>query len=238
MKHLIVIGVGGFPRELYNHAKNSIGYGVDWDFKGYLDGDKKASADEYEKLPKPVLGDVFTYEIKKDDVFICAVGAPHIRKRLIETVEERGGEFISVIHKTAIVHENARIGKGCILCPYTVVMSCAIIEDHVTLQVYAGVGHDSHVGKYTSIMGNVSITGNVNIGDLVYMGDSSNTLPHARIGDGAFVGASSLVLRRVKSGDKVFGVPALSILATPPLLRDCNKNSTVACLLEERRRAA
>ena len=211
IKHLIVTGIGGFPRELYGYAKDSIGYGTEWDFKGFLDGDKKAPDEEYDKLPKPLLGDVFSYEIEKNDVFVCAVGAPQVKKRLVEVIAERGGEFISVIHKTVIVGENARIGKGCILCPYSTINSFATMEDHVTLQLYSVIGHDSFVGKYTSIMGHVSITGNVHIGELVYMGDSSNVLPHAQIGDEAFVGASSLVLRRVKKGDKVFGVPALSV---------------------------
>lgn len=212
MKHLIVIGIGGFPRELYGYAKNSIGYGTEWDFKGYIDGDKKASVEEYKKLQMPLLGDVFSYEIEEDDVFNCAVGAPHIRKRLIDKIEERGGKFLSVIHKTAIVHEQATIGQGVILAPYTIVNSCSIIEDHVTLQYHVTIGHDSFVGKYSSIMGHVSITGNVHIGKMVYIGDSANVLPHARIGDEAFIGASTLVLKRVKAKGKVFGVPAVSLL--------------------------
>ena len=44
MKHLIIIGTGAFARELYGHAKNSIGYGTSWDIKGYIDGDVKEDA--------------------------------------------------------------------------------------------------------------------------------------------------------------------------------------------------
>ena len=59
MKHLVIIGVGGFGREVFCHAKGSMGYGIDWDIKGFLDGDVLLSPKEYEKLQAPVLGDIF-----------------------------------------------------------------------------------------------------------------------------------------------------------------------------------
>ena len=70
MKHLIIIGVGGFARELFWNAHDSVGYGTGWDIKGFLDGDVELAAEEYEKLPLPVLGDVDSYVIQTNDCFI------------------------------------------------------------------------------------------------------------------------------------------------------------------------
>ena len=212
MKHLIVIGIGGASRDLQGIAEESLGYGTEWDFKGFLDGDRKAPDWEYELLEKPVLGDVFSYEIEEDDVFICAVGATAVRKRLIEAIAGRGGKFLSVIHKTAFIHEKAKIGDGVLIAPHTFIGADAELADHVTLLSCSSIGHDAKIGIYSSIMGHVSIDGRVRIGQMVYIGDSANVLQDAKIGDEAFVGASSLVLRKVKVGDKVFGVPAVSIL--------------------------
>ena len=53
LKHLVIIGVGGFARECYWHAQGSIGYDEDWDIKGFLDGDVKLKSEEYEKLELP-----------------------------------------------------------------------------------------------------------------------------------------------------------------------------------------
>ena len=82
LRHLIIIGVGGFAREVYWNAQNSLGYGVDWDLKGFLDGDIRLPEEEYEKLDMPVLGNVNNYDINKDDVFICAIGTSKVRKKL------------------------------------------------------------------------------------------------------------------------------------------------------------
>ena len=89
MKHLIIIGVGGFAREVYWHARSSFGFGTDWDIKGFLDGDVKLAPEEYEKLSAPVLGDINTYVIDSDDVFVCAIAAPAVKKKLIERKERR-----------------------------------------------------------------------------------------------------------------------------------------------------
>jgi len=69
MKHLIIIGTGALARELYWTAKDSFGYGKEWDIKGFIDGDIKVDESEYKKLLCPVMGDIFTYQIQPNDVF-------------------------------------------------------------------------------------------------------------------------------------------------------------------------
>lgn len=99
MKHLVIIGVGGFAREVYWHAQNSIGYGEKFDIKGFLDGDVKLPEEEYRKLKLPVLGDVNNYQIESDDVFVCAIGSSKIREKLVNTMKSRtsGGGYFAFI---------------------------------------------------------------------------------------------------------------------------------------------
>ena len=42
MKHLVIIGAGGYGREMYGAALGSVGYGTEFDVKGYLDGNADA----------------------------------------------------------------------------------------------------------------------------------------------------------------------------------------------------
>ena len=126
MKHLIIIGVGGFARELFWNAHDSVGYGMDWDIKGFLDGDVELAAEEYEKLPLPVLGDVDSYVIQTNDCFICAIGSPKVKEKLVQRILVRGGEFINVIHNTSIVHPTVQMGRGNILCPLVITAVCCL----------------------------------------------------------------------------------------------------------------
>ena len=36
VKHLVIVGAGGFGREMYGAALESVGYGVEFDVKGFL----------------------------------------------------------------------------------------------------------------------------------------------------------------------------------------------------------
>ena len=209
MKHLIIVGAGDFGRELYWHAKKSIGYGISWDLKGYLDDNPAVT--EGNKLCMPFLGGIRDYMINPDDVFTCAICNPPVRKKVIHILLEKGAEFISVIHSTALIQETAKLGTGIILCPYTTVNDHAVLGDYVMLNEMTTIGHDANIGNYTCTMGHVDITGFAKVGETSYFGSGARALPHSRIGNNAFVGAGSVVIRRVRDNTKVFGVPALPI---------------------------
>lgn len=211
MKQLIIIGTGGFAIELYEHIQNSIGYSEEFLFKGFIEGDIDYTGKDYSFLPGSFLGGIKDYKIMDDDVFTLAVADPVLKERLATIAINRGCTFINIIHKTVVVSQNATLGEGIILAPFTIVTSNAIIEDFVMLNTYSGIGHNSKIGKYSSVMGHVGINGHVTVGHHTFWGAGAQALPGSNIGDFAKVGACSLVLRRVKAGDTVFGVPAKSI---------------------------
>ena len=211
MKNLVIIGVGGFAREIYWHAQDSLGFGVDWQIKGFLDGDVKLATEEYELLPDKVLGDVDNYKICADDVFTCAVGTPHARKILAEKILARGGEFINVISKLAKIIPTAEIGRGVIISPYVGISDRAIVGDFVALNALTIIGHDAQVGNFSCIMPHTNIAGKARIGSEVFIGSGAIILPKAKVGDCAKVGAGCVVLKKVRAGATVFGNPAVEI---------------------------
>lgn len=209
MKHLIIIGVGGFAREVYWHAQDSCGYGIEWDIKGFLDGDVRLEASEYEKLDKPLLGDVMEYAVQPDDVFICAIANSEARRKLTGVIRSKGGNFLNLISNQAIVQGNVQMGIGNIICPFTNINDHAVLGNFVLLNVGAGMGHDSRVDDYSSLMGGVKICGFTTAGKDTYWGTNAVALPHSKIEDGVQVGVGAVVFKRIKAGMKVFGNPAM-----------------------------
>lgn len=211
MKHLIIIGVGGFAREVYWHAQESLGYRREWDLKGFLDGDVRLDEKEYGKLSMPLLGNVENYQADADDVFICAVGTPKVRYRLTSIIEKRGGKFINLIHRTSIIHGTVKMGTGNVLCPYTNLNDHSVIGNHLIFNGHSGIGHDGKAGDYSCFMGGASLMGYASVGERVYFADGAVAMPHSIVEDDAYVGIRSVVFKRVKSGQRVFGNPALPI---------------------------
>ena len=211
MKNLVIVGVGGFAREIFWHAQKSFGFGDEWRIKGFLDGDVKLAATEYERLPEKVLGDVDGYEICADDVFICAVGTPKIRRKLAEKILARGGKFINLISTLAEVMPTVELGRGVIICPQTSIGDGARLGNFVAVNASATIGHDTQIGDFSCVMPHAAISGGCKIGAEVLIGSGAIILPRARIEDGATVGAGSVVLKKIRAGKTVFGNPAIEI---------------------------
>ncbi|MBO5407303.1 MAG: NeuD/PglB/VioB family sugar acetyltransferase [Bacteroidales bacterium] len=206
MKHLLIIGARGWGREVYNFIPECIGYLTDFDVKGFLD-DNVDVLQDFPGYP-PVVDSVENYIPDVDDVFVCALGDAHWKKHYTDIVLSKGGEFVSLIHKTAIIQRNTQLGKGCIVCD-NVGISCDIkLGDFITFQSYAIVGHDCRVGDYCHLGCRSFMGGFSELGDISSIQTNSIILPHIKVGKGCTVGAGSVVIKKVKDGDTVFGNPA------------------------------
>ena len=206
MKHLVIIGAGGFGREVLDWARQSEACWGDWVVKGFIDDNPHALADG--PPGAPLLGPVEGHVPAFDEVFVCAIGQVAAKRRCVEAIRGRGGLFTGVIHRTAVVSPTAVLGEGVILCPYSVVTSRARLGDFVTVNLHSTVAHDAVVGDWSQLHCHVDVTGGVAIGAGVLVGSHASILPGVKIGDGAIIGAGSVVMRDVPSGMTVFGAPA------------------------------
>lgn len=209
MKQLLIIGAGGLGREVLAWARQSEGHGVDWEIKGFLDDNEQALAGF--RTPAPWIGTIQGHQPAENEVFICAVGNPAIKRRCYETIEARGGRFISLIHRTAIMGDSVELSPGVILCPYSVVSGYNRLGKGVVVNLHATVDHDASVGDWSQINCHCDVTASVRIGREVWLSSHVLIAPSLNIGDGAYIGAGSAVLRDVDPGSKVVGVPARRI---------------------------
>lgn len=210
MKHLVIIGAGGYGRALYYFAKEALGYGKEFDVKGFLDPDAH-QLDGLEDYP-PIIGVEDTYVIEKDDVFICAFGDINLKKKCCQKILDKGGEFINLIHPLASLPPHAKIGKGNIFAARSGVgVECAI-GDFNLIQDGAIIGHDVKIGNWCRVDCYVVLIAGVTLEDEVCVHTSAVINHNVTIGKGAMVGAQSFVIRNVKSGTTVFGNPAKKLI--------------------------
>lgn len=204
MKQLVIIGAGGFGREVLDWAREAEACGRDWSVKGFLDDNPRA----LDGGPAPWLGSITGYLPAPNEVFVCAIGQVAAKRRCVKEVRRRGGVFTRVIHPTAVVSPTAVLGEGVILCPYSVVTARARLGDFVTVNLHSTVAHDAVVGDWSQLHCHVDVTGGVVIGEGVLVGSHASILPGVKIGPGAVVGAGAVVMRDVPAGTTVFGAPA------------------------------
>lgn len=206
MKHLVILGAGGFGREVLAWARQSRACWHEWVVKGFLD-DLPHVLDDFE-VDVPVLARVDNYAPHEDEVFVCAMGNVEFKRRCVGHILARGGVFTRVIHSSSVLGVGVQLGRGVILCPHTTVASHAKLGDFVSVNLHSSVAHDAVVGDFTQIHCHVDVTGGVKIGERVTIGSHASILPGVKIGDGAVIGAGAVVMRDVPAGTTVFGVPA------------------------------
>ena len=211
MKHLVIIGAGELGREMYWHARESIGFQTEFDIKGYIDDDFTPDSEKYTHLQKPLISTVDGYEPNGDDVFICAVGSVRGREITVHKIKAKAGKFINLINRTSLIQGNVHIGEGVFIGPYTVIGDNVRVGNHVMLNTHSSIGHDAVLGDFTCVMSYVDITGCCVIGREVFIASGARMVPSSHIGDNAYIGIGSVVLRRVKPGRKVFGNPAKEV---------------------------
>jgi sugar O-acyltransferase (sialic acid O-acetyltransferase NeuD family) len=208
MKRLVIIGAGGFGREMMSWIKD-IENSDRYELIGFLSNNKN-DLTGYD-IDYPILGDPETYEPKPDELFVCAIGSPKTKLRICRSLKAKGGQFLSFVHPTVVVGQNVIIGEGTVLCPGAVVTADVRIGSFVMLNVYASVGHDVVIGDGCTLSGHCDVTGFASLGEGVFMGTHAAVLPNAVVGDYAVIGAGSVVLKKVRPNATVFGVPAKQI---------------------------
>ena len=208
MKNLIIIGAGGMGRTMYDMARESTTYEKEYVVKGYID-DNVHALDNFSNYP-PVLGTIADYCPVQDDVFVCSIGGAS-RKACMEALIARGGEFITMIHRTARIGTNVHIGKGCYIGAFTTVASDAWIDDYNFIQSYTIVGHDVRIGRWNRIDSYVMMVGGGVIGEHNMIHTAAVLNHNVVVGDDAHIGACSFVINNVASETTVFGNPARRI---------------------------
>jgi len=206
MNKLIIIGAGGFGREVLQWALQSNENNLKWEVMGFLD-------DNLDKLDGincsyPILGGVADWQPKSDERFVIAIAKSEDKKMVAEKMAIKGAIFENIVHKTVMLFPNAKLGCGIILCPYVLVSDNAIINDHVMINYDSHISHDAYVGAYTTICSFCDIAGNVSVGESVFIGSSACIIPSCKVGDRAFICAGSVVMNNVLPKARVLGIPA------------------------------
>lgn len=209
MKNLIIIAAGGMGRTFYDIARESLGYGTEFVIKGFID-DNLQAFDGFEGYP-PILGRISEYQPMVDDVFVCSIGGVS-RKKCMEEIISRGGEFQTLIHKTARIGTNVKIGKGNLIAAFTSLGADASIGDYNMIQSYTVIGHDVQIGNWNRIDTHVTCVGGTIVHNEADIYTSAVLNHGVVVEDNAHVGACSFVIRRVKSGTTVMGNPAKKLI--------------------------
>lgn len=201
---LVIVGAGGFGREVRTvFAREYTEAGCV--FRGFLGKDHGAGRDP--AIEPFLLGDPETYQPTDEDVFVLAVGDMRHRRRLMETIQAKGGRFLTLVHHLAYVASSAKLGPGVLIYPFAAVSSEAELEEGAKLNFYASAGHNAVIGRYGLLAPYATVNGFARLEAEVYLSTHATVGPQVTIGAHSKLSANSAITRDVPPGSFVFGVP-------------------------------
>jgi sugar O-acyltransferase (sialic acid O-acetyltransferase NeuD family) len=206
--NLLIVGAGGFGRELYEMLWDALPRDQ-YTFKGFLAQDV-VDLRPY-GIDAPVLADPEKYRPQSDDRLLLAIGQMDARRRVVESLQARGGQFASFIHPLARVASTARVGNGAVIYPFAVVSNNASLSPHVHLNYYASVGHDCQLGTYCLLAPYGTLNGFVQLADEVYISTHGTVAPGRRLGTRCKLSANSACMQDAADGMLIFGVPGRQV---------------------------
>lgn len=212
MRRIVIVGAGGFGRELYYWMKSSLK--KDESIVGFLSNAAEDLA-AYPKLP-PYLGTVEQYQPDAQDEFIIAIGDIEARKRITAILKEKKAKFYTFVHPSSVITETVSLGEGCIVGPLCVVSNEAIIGEQVVLNTHCVIGHDVKIGAFSVLSPMAGVMGGVELSDEVFMGASAVVAPRLKVGKGAKISSGISIFRDVADYTLMLGsLPKVMPLRVP-----------------------
>jgi sugar O-acyltransferase (sialic acid O-acetyltransferase NeuD family) len=203
-KRIIIVGAGGFGREVLQWARHAWPEHVS-KIAGFLSADPDKLNGHAISLP--ILGSPEDFEPQPTDGLLLGIGIPRVRRQVAEQLEARGARFLTLIHPTAIVSDTAKIGTGTIICPYAIASDSVRLGQFVLVNYHASLGHDARAGDFAVLSPYATLGGYAAVSRDVFLGLHAAVGPQRRVGVGSVVVANSCVLSDVPEGRLVHGVP-------------------------------
>lgn len=210
MENIIIIGAGGFGREVKTiiDALNKISQ--NYNFLGYYDDNitKGTLINNF-----PVLGTIADLNAQKTKLaVVLGIGNPKTKEKIIKSLSNDLLVFPTLIHPSVILSDDqVSIAKGCVICAGTIITCNISIDKFVTINLLCTVGHDTVIEEFSSFMPSVNISGEVRIEKSVYVGTGAKIINQLTIGKYTIVGAGAVVSKSLPENCTAVGIPAKPI---------------------------
>ena len=212
MKDIIIIGAGGVGKEVAFLIEEVNIKRQEWNILGFID-------DNNELLGKNINGykvlgglkSLINFELSQNKPYIViAIANYGIKKKI---VKELNGifNFATIIHPNVIMPISTKVGVGSIIYPMVIITTNVVIGEHVIISPKCGIGHESIIEDYASLLWNVNISGNDTIKKGALIGSGTTVIQGKVVGEGAVLGAGSIVIKDIKKNTTNVGVPSREI---------------------------
>ena len=206
MKNIIIIGAGGVGREVSLIIEKINKLKATWNLIGFIDD----NINSWNKIINgyQIIGGMDLLEtLPLDTYVVIAIANYNLKKKIVNKINNKF-KFATIIDPKVYIHDYMTIGEGTIIYEGAIITANIQVGNHVIISPKCGIGHDSIIKDYVSLLWNVNISGNDVIEEGVMMGSGSTIIQGKKIGKGSIIGAGAVVIDDIDSFTTAVGVPA------------------------------
>lgn len=210
MKQIVIIGAGGFGREVQWLIERINAKELTWQLKGYIDDGIEAGT----KINGyPVLGGIdYLLEMEEEISVVCAIGSSQTRKKIIEKISNKNNiEFPNLIDPNVQMSNYIELGRGNIICAGSILTVNISVGDFTIVNLDCTVGHDVILNSFVTVYPSVNISGCVKIGQCTEIGTGTKIIQGKTIGNKVIIGAGAVVVRDIDIPGTYVGVPVKAV---------------------------
>lgn len=202
MKDLIVIGGGGFAKEVLWLARDC-GRKV----RGVLDDNPETYHSKIQGIT--VLGPIDSWVSYSDCEFIIAIGSPRVRLKVYKQMLIKGTpHFASLIHPSVTYSNSVEFGVGVIICAGCILTVDIKVGNHNILNLNVTVGHECDFSEFVTVAPMAAISGNVSLSEFSEIGTGALIRQGLTVGRGAMLGMGGVLTKNIARYNIFAGNPA------------------------------
>ena len=206
MKNIIIIGAGGVGREVSLIIEKINKLNATWNLIGFIDD----NINSWNRIINgyQIIGGMDLLEtLPLDTYVVIAIANYNVKKKIVNKINNKF-KFATIIDPKVYIHDYMTIGEGTIIYEGAIITANIQVGNHVIISPKCGIGHDSIIKDYVSLLWNVNVSGNDVIEEGVMMGSGSTIIQGKKIGKGSIIGAGAVVIDDIDSFTTAVGVPA------------------------------
>lgn len=208
MKDIIIIGAGGFGREVAWLIEDINNINKEWNIVGFVDDNANAKDENLNGYE--LVGDI-DWLMNQSYYVTSAIGNPSVNKKIMDKLATSENKYATLIHPSVICSDTSSIGEGSIICAGNIITVNATIGKHVIINLDSTIGHDATINDYTVILPSVNVSGHVVLEKGVSVGTGSAIIQGLTVGENTIIGAGSVVVKDLPANCTAVGSPAKPI---------------------------
>lgn len=120
-----------------------------------------------------------------------------LREKVCDKIDKFNLDCVSYIDDTSIIFDDAEIGKGIFIGPFTTIQN-SIVSDYASIECYCLVSHDVKLGRNCVVHPGTLIAGKTKIGNNCTFGFKSSVINKVSITDNVNLRAFSNITKNIE----------------------------------------